>query len=464
MKSTLMTALGLLAALALLPVGPAGFAAEPGQGPPGGAESPDLPAGAAEPEEEKPEEEKPEPKLLGDLGGLRPALARYGIEIDLSYIGETFGVVHGGVKRGAVYGGQAGIGLGIDLEKLVGWRGAKTYADALQIHGRGASDRLLGGNLMTVSNIEAYPTTRLYQLWFEQNVLDDRASVRVGQIAADDEFITSDTAGELINGTFGWPLLTAEDIRGGGPAYPLPQPGVRLQVKPAADLTLRAAAFSGNPGGRNCLSGDPQQCDPHGVKFAFSGGTFWIAEAEYAVNSGKNAAGLPGVYKLGVWHETGNFPDQFTGALDRRGNWGIYAIADQTVWRRPGNDEQGLNVFLRIGGAPSDRNLIPFYADAGIGLQAPFAGRPDDVVTLGAAFGKISAEAARADRLADPPIPVRDHEAVIELSYKAAVLPGWTVQPDLQYVIHPGGNAAHPNRPKPIPNALVLGLRTTLAF
>ena len=142
--------------------------------------------------------------------------------------------MHGGVKRGAIYEGQASAGLSFDLEKMLGWPGAKIYANALQIHGRGASRTLLGGNLETVSNIEALPTTRLYRLYFEQSLFDDRASVRLGQIAADDEFITSDTAGGLINGTFGWPAWTAADTRGGGPAYPLPQPGVRLQVKPVA--------------------------------------------------------------------------------------------------------------------------------------------------------------------------------------------------------------------------------------
>ena len=167
---------------------------------------------------------------------------------------------------------------------------------------------MLGGNLETVSNIEALPTTRLYRLYFEQSLFEDRASVRLGQIAADDEFITSDTAGGLINGTFGWPAWTAADVRGGGPAYPLPQLGVRLQVKPAADFDLRAAVFTGNPGGKNCPSGDPQQCDPHGVLFPFSGGTLWIGEVAYSANSGKGAAGLPGVYKLGGWYETGPFP------------------------------------------------------------------------------------------------------------------------------------------------------------
>jgi porin len=450
--------LGLLAALVLLLGGPAGFAAETGD-----VEAGQIPATPIEPVQAMPEEAT-EPKLLGDLGGLRPPLDQYGILLDLSYIGETFGVVSGGVKRGAIYEGQAAIGVGVDLEKLAGWPGAKIYANALQIHGRGASRTLLGGNLMTVSNIEALPSTRLFNLWFQQDLFGDRLSVRVGQFLADGEFIVSDTAGGLINGTFGWPLLAAADVRGGGPAYPLPQPGVRLQTKPAADLTLRAAAFSGNPGGRDCLGGDPQECDPHGIKFPLSGGTFWIAEGEYTVNGDNNPIGLPGVYKLGAWHETGNFPNQSSGALDRRGNWGIYGVIDQALWRRPGNDEQVLNFFLRAGGAPSDRDLISFYADAGMGLRAPLADRPHDVVTIGLAYGNISADAARADRVAGPPTPVRDHEAVIELSYKAAVLPGWTLQPDLQYIIHPGANVESPVRPEPIPNALVLGLRTTLVF
>ena len=85
-------------------------------------------------------------------------------------------------------------------------------------------------------------------------------------------------------------------------------------------------------------------------------------------------------------------------------------------------------------------------------------------MTLGAAYGNISADAARADRMAGPPNVVRDYAAVIELSYKAAVLPGWTVQPDLQYVINPGNNVGSPGDTETVPNALVLGLRTTLAF
>lgn len=403
-------------------------------------------------------------KLLGgDLGGLRPALAAHGIDLGITYIGEAFGSLTGGVRRGAVYDGQFLASLDADLDKLAGWPGARSHVDMLEIDGRGPSAGLLGGNLLTVSNIEARPALRLYTLWLEQNLLDDKLSLRLGQIRADEEFITSSTAAALINSTFGWPAIAAADTTAGGPVYPLAQPGVRLQVKPAPELTLRSAVFSGNPGGQGCLD-DPEICNPSGTTFSLSGGTFWIGELEYAANAEKDAKGLPGTYKLGAWRETGTFTDQFTRLRNRSGDWAVYAVADQTVWRPASGGGQLLSAFLRMAGAPSDRNLISWYADGGVGLKAPLSERPDDVVTLGLAYGKISNDAADADRLAGPPTPVRDHEAVVELNYSLAVMPGWTLQPDLQYVIHPGGNVPRPGRSRPIADALLLGLRTSLSF
>ena len=404
-----------------------------------------------------------EPKLLfGDLGGLRKTLGSVGIEFGLNYIGETFGSVAGGIKRGAVYDGRLSMSLDFDFDKLAGWSGATAHVHAYQIHGRGASSDLVG-NLMTLSGIEANRATRLYTIWLDQKLFEDRVSIRAGQVAADSEFIISETAGGLINSTFGWPLLTAADNTSGGPAYPLPTPGIRLQLKPVDDLTLRTAVFSGNPAGSGCTT-NPQICNPSGTTFSLSGGALWLAELEYGVNQGKTATYLPGTYKIGGWRETGTFTDQLTDAPIRHGDWGVYAIADQTVWRRTPGEEQGLSVFMRLGGAPSDRNLVTWYADGGFGFKGPLVDRPDDVLTIGVAYGRISDEAALADRLAGPPTPVRDHEALVELTYNISVATGWSVQPDLQYVMHPGGNIAKPTGTGTIRDALVLGVRTTFNF
>jgi porin len=54
-------------------------------------------------------------------------------------------------------------------------------------------------------------------------------------------------------------------------------------------------------------------------------------------------------------------------------------------------------------------------------------------------------------------ISVPDYEAVIELTYRAQVTRWLALQPDVQWVIHPGGSTA-------IDNALVLSLRASVAF
>jgi porin len=59
--------------------------------------------------------------------------------------------------------------------------------------------------------------------------------------------------------------------------------------------------------------------------------------------------------------------------------------------------------------------------------------------------------------------PVRSRETVIEMMYKAQLAPWWVVQPDLQYVINPGGGVLNPDG-SIRSNALVVGVRTTLNF
>jgi porin len=51
--------------------------------------------------------------------------------------------------------------------------------------------------------------------------------------------------------------------------------------------------------------------------------------------------------------------------------------------------------------------------------------------------------------------------------YQYEVKPGWTLQPNVQYITHPGGGATNPLGPAPgriLKNAAVFGLRTVLKF
>jgi len=420
--------------------------------------------------------------LTGDWGGARTALKDKGIDITLVSIDEVLGVLSGGISRQASYEGRFEFSVDADLKKLVGWDGATAHFTIYQLRSTShdAVDNV--GSIGDPSNIDALSTTRLFTAWFQQNFFDDKLSIRLGQIAADDEFLGSPTAGGLINGTFGWASLVAANMLSGGPAFPLATPGVRVAVKPTDQITWQTAVFSGDPAGADC-NDVPQSCNRYGTTFSFSGGALVMSELQYAVNQDKNAKGLPGVYKLGGWYATADFADQHyglngagavvsladpsvAGSLYHHGDFGIYAIADQMVWR---SETSSLNLFARGGFAPSDRNLISFYMDTGAGIKGLLPGRADDVFTVGFSYAKISNDAAALDQdtllINGPPYPIRDSEMVFEASYQAQIAPWWTVQPDLQYIVHPGGNVPDPNNPNvTVGNALVAGVRSTIKF
>ena len=421
-------------------------------------------------------------KLTGDWGGARTALKdNYGIDLTIAYIGEVFGVLSGGVNRRASYQGHFQFTVDTDLQKLMGWTGGSTQVTLFNLHDSGRNVAENVGSIADPSNIDALPSTRLFTAWFQQSLFDDRLAFRIGQLAADTEFTTSPTAEGLLNGTFGWPGMLAGDILGGGPAFPLATPGVQIAIQATDKLTFQTAVFSGNPAG-DC-NNEPQVCNRHGTTFSFSGGVLSMTEWQYAVNQEKNAPGLPGVYKLGVWYATADFADQHFGhnasggivsladptavePLNHSGNWGFYGVADQTVARR---GEQSLSLFVRGGVAPSDRNLVSYHIDGGAGIKGLVPGRAEDVVTFGVSHVGISRSAAALDRdtlaINGPPQPIRDSETLLELSYTAEFAPSWSVRPDLQYVIHPGGNVLNPdNSNVTVKNAFVAGIRSTIKF
>ena len=290
-----------------------------------GAQAADMPTKAAK-AASAPQSIWDQDKLTGDWGGARTKLADQGLTFTLNYVNEVFGVVSGGLHRRSSYEGRLEFSADADLQKLVGWSGATAHVTVYNIHNGGHTVVEGSGSIADPSNIDAVPTTRLFTAWFEQS-FGDKVSVRLGQLAADDEFYLSDTAGGLINGTFGWGNILAANMTNGGPAYPLATPGVRVKVTPADNLTVLAAVFSGDPAGKDC-NDDPQQCNKHGTTFSFSGGSLWMGELQYGVNQGKNAVGLPGMYKLGVWYQTADFADERYG-LDGAG--AQVSLADSTV-------------------------------------------------------------------------------------------------------------------------------------
>ena len=422
------------------------------------------------------------PNLFGDVGGLRSRLAGRGVTFGLTEASEVFGNPTGGVRRGVVYEGLTQFGVGIDMEKAFGLPGGIFNVTGYQIHGRGLSLNNLANNLHTVSSIEALRGTLLFELWYEQLLFDRKLSIRVGQMAADQEFMISQNGTLFLNHTFGWSTFPSVNLPSGGPAYPLAAPGVRVRYAPQDNIALLAAIYNGDPAGPG--PGFPQNRNPSGTAFRLRDGVFAIAEIQYGINQGEAAQGLPGTYKLGAWYNSQSFPDQRRDALgqsladpalvnptgrSRRGNYSVYAVADQLVWRKEGAKDGGIGVFARAMGSPGDRNLLNVYLEGGVTYKGPFEGRDNDTVGLAVGYARFSDTASKLDSdtaaFTGTIIPVRRHETVLELTYQAQVT-GWLqLQPTAQYVFNINGGIANPQNPaKRVNDALVLGLRGLLTF
>jgi porin len=443
-------------------------------------------------------------RQLTDPGGLRTRLEQAGVQFNLNYFGGAFWNPVGGIKQGQGYDGRFAAIMDADLDKLVGWSGATFHVSLHQIHGTqfGATDLQ---SLAEVSGVEAPPSTRLFNLWIEQKI-GSQTTLRVGQFTAAQEFLVSDVANLFVNATFGWPVLPSQNLPSGGPNWPEGALGARVEWSPTKALTLRAAVFNGDAAGPG--TSDPVLRDPDGLAFRINDPPFVIAELEYDYNRGHRleednpnqearalpapqptvparstgglAGGLPGTIKIGGWYHAGEFADPrfdnqsgllaVTGGtpLQHAGDFSVYGVIDQMLWRGGVHELDG---FVRAMASPDDRNLISFYLDGGFALQGVFDSRPDDILGLGIAYARVSPQAAASDRdvaaITGTPIPIRDYEATIELTYLIQLARNWSMQPNLQYIIHPDGNVVDPNIPvgvTPIPNAFVLGLRTHLKF
>jgi carbohydrate-selective porin OprB len=155
--------------------------------------------------------------ITGTWAGVRPKMLDRGIELFASYDSEVWGNTSGGLESGTVYTGVLEFGLNLDLGKAIGWQGGSFSTKWLWLSGRNASEDLVG-NFLTISNNAGFNTLRNYELWFQQNLLDDKISIRLGQLAADTEFVISDYAAIFLNGTFGWPAFMYMNLPQGGQA------------------------------------------------------------------------------------------------------------------------------------------------------------------------------------------------------------------------------------------------------
>ena len=385
--------------------------------------------------------------LTGNWFGWREKLSDFGLQVALTYTADILGNATGGINRKVRYFHNIGFDFLFDLEKMLRIPGAHFHLAVSQRTGNSLSDEDIG-NVFNVAEVCCGPTTQVVTVAWEQQLFDNRVGIRAGHLSMGDDFATSPLYWQYVtSGIDGNPGSLVFNVP--FTEYPDATIGARVRVRPIEHLSVQFGVYND----------DLDANSAHGGNFAvnFSDGVMLLAEVSYHDRLGDVQQALPGHFSIGGFYHTGRFqrfgapPGSHLPSDTEYGNAGVYAAVDQMVCRfGDAPDPRGLLPFVALVGAPDDDiSTFPFFFDAGVVVRGPIRSRPFDDVLFGIVYGAFS-PALRA--AGDAP---QHFEMVLEWSYIWQITPWLQLEPNVQYVIEPGGTGQ-------IPNALVLGAQIAI--
>jgi porin len=359
------------------------------------------------------------------------------VSIHAAYTADVVTTLSGGSDRKFRYLDNLDVTLDADLERLIGWNGATLHAALLNNLGAVPNDPV--GTLQGVDNIEvASQRLRLFEFWLEQ-ALGKSGSLRAGLYDLNAEFYANDSAGLLIAPSFGIGSELAATGPNGPSIFPSTSLSARARFEIGARGYVQAAAINAKAG----VLGDP-----HGIDFSFDHGILGIAEAGYQ-HQGKIAAGL--------WRYSKKQDDirlvDAAGDPVRQTSQGAYALFEYPLL--DAEQKPSLTLFARVGASEGRTTAFKSGWQAGGLVTRLLGGREDSQLSFGIARGFVS-KRFRANQ-ADLGIQATKTETQFELTYSDKIGRYVTVQPDIQYIVHPGAEAARKD-------ALVFAMRVGVGF
>jgi len=384
-----------------------------------------------------------------------------GLEPFVSYWGTYLANPVGGEQHGTAWAQLLVFGGEIHFDGL-GWQGGSLFISATDFAGSNLSQKI--GNAFTVSQAVVTDGFSFYDLYLKQTFWNDALEFRVGRFAAGQLFATLPAMGLPVSGAVnGNPtsLFTNAPFHSTAAA----SWAAYTKYMPTPSTYTQAGIFQATP----------QSTVPanHGLNFRFNpgDGELIMAEAGWLPNFGatpeKTAAtsdgkkvvtpakpGLAGQYNFGAYYSNYTFPT-FNGGVEHNA-YGLYGEGQQMVWRSARNSSHYFTVWSGITFSPQQEFAqIPVMGYGGIIWQGLVPSRDQDQLLLNYYIGGFSHDYAR--QTAESGSGWATVETDLEASYVVQISENLSVQPDLQWIINPGGLRA-------IPNALVLGFQVSAIF
>lgn len=410
--------------------------------------------------------------ITGDWGGARARLFESGVEVFGFYNSILNGNVSGGIHpRHATYVDDIWLGFKFDLEKLAGWKGGLFVVSGINRNGDDLTTKYIGSIFSTQQSVGGQRPF-LYQVYLQQKLLEGRLTAKIGRFGASDDFNASPFYGySLNNGINGDIRNVLFDTRFS--AYPFAVWAAALFYDPTREFNVKLGVYQ--------TSDDMFENDDNGLNWGIESSDGYTAIAQvgwspqffkrpvYASPASGRAIGardgkmveapvmkgLPGHYWIGFTYSEWDLYPRFDGGFEDH-SYGFYAHADQMIYQEAPGSDQGLTAFVASGYYPqTEIAIVPFQLNVGLNYQGLFPGRERDRTMLHFIYGDISRDYALSRRL--PGGRLAESEKVVEVAHRFQLTPWSYFQPDIQYVISPGGTGD-------IPDAVVIGAQMGFTF
>ena len=387
----------------------------------------------------------PHGHMLGDWKGERARLEEDGVDFDLQYISDFLWNIKSEQKeRLASFDRVRGT---VDINFGTRWHQDGLYFHATALWQGGAVLGNYLGLLTSPSSLSSANTFRLDSWWLEKRMQKERVVVRAGQFAGQDFYGASHDGSSFIFEPLGYALgnlgSTFETFD------PPSTPAAELRVVPVRHFYVKSMV----------MAGDRFQYthNPTGLVPQFRGAP--VSVSEIGFSPGKRASsvrafdtvearrGYSGLYQFGASYNPGKFAYP-ASTSQRSGNYLLYWMASQALWRVDPRDAKGLDATLAYDWSPADVNRNNRLLTAGLRFNEPLPLPFHNAMSLGYVRSMLSSQFALADR------PWKAEQG-IELNGLFAVLPMMFVQPVVQYYANAGGGTQR---------AVVFGFRSKVEF
>jgi porin len=387
----------------------------------------------------------PHGHMLGGWGGERARLAEDGVDFDLQYISDSLWNIKSEQReRLASFNRVRGT---VDINFGTSWHQDGLYFHATALWQGGAELGNYLGLLTSPSSLSSANTFRLDSWWLEKQIRRGRIVVRAGQFAGQDFYGASYYGSSFIFEPIGYALgnlgTTFETFD------PPSTPAAELRAAPARHFYVKSMV----------MAGDRSQYahNPTGLVPQFRGAPVSVSEIGFspgkkvssvrALDTVAGRKGYSGLYQFGASYNPSKFAHP-RGTSQRSGNYLLYWMASQALWRVDAHEAKGLDATLAYDWSPADVNRNNRILTAGLRFNEPLPLPFHNTMSLGYVRNMLSSQFALANQ------PWKAEQGV-EFNILLSVLPMTFVQPVVQYYANAGGGTQR---------AVVFGFRTKVEF